>query len=42
VTLEEHKVDLLSNMKLLQQRPQRMNPNYAQVIKEELDKLLDA
>jgi hypothetical protein len=26
----------------LWQRPWRMNPNYAQMIKEELDKLLDA
>ncbi len=41
VTLEEHKIELLSNMKLLQQRPWKMNPNYAQMIKEKLDKLLD-
>jgi hypothetical protein len=28
-------------MKLLQQRPWKMNPNYAQMIKKKLDKLLD-
>jgi len=42
VILEEHKIELLLNTKLLQQRPQKMNPNYAQMINEELDKLLDA
>lgn len=41
VTLEEHKTELLSNTKLLQQRPWKMNPNNAQMIKEKLDKLLD-
>jgi hypothetical protein len=42
VTLEEHKIELLSNAKPLQQRLQKMNPNYAEIVKEELDKLLDA
>jgi hypothetical protein len=28
-------------MKLLQQRPWKMNPNYAQMIKEKLDKFLE-
>ncbi len=42
MTLEEHKIELFSNTKLLRQRPWKMNPNYAQMIKEELDKLLDA
>jgi hypothetical protein len=34
VTLEEHKIELLSNMKFLQQRPRKMNPNHAQMIKK--------
>lgn len=42
MTLEEHKIELLSNAKPLQQRPGKINPNYAQIVKEELDKLLDA
>ncbi len=42
VTLEEHKIELLSNAKPLQQRPGKINHNYVQIVKEELDKLLDA
>ncbi len=41
VTLEECKIELLLNTKLLQRRPWKMNPNYAQMVKEKLDKLLD-
>ncbi len=41
VILEEHKIELLLNAKPLGQRFQKMNPNYAQTIKEELNKLLE-
>lgn len=39
--LEEHKIELLLNAKPLWQRFQKMNPNYAQTIKEGLNKLLE-
>ncbi len=38
--LEEHKIELLLNEKPSRQRFQKMNPNYAQTIKEELNNLL--
>jgi hypothetical protein len=41
VILEEHKIELLLNAKPSRQRFQKMNPYYAQTIKEELNKLLE-
>ncbi len=39
--LEEHKIEFLLNAKPLRQRFEKMNPNYAQTIKEVLNKLLE-
>ena len=36
----QHKINLTTNVKPMQQRHYRMNPNYAAHIKEEIDKLL--
>jgi hypothetical protein len=41
VILEEHKIEFLLNAKPLRQRFEKMNPNYAQTIKEVLNKLLE-
>ena len=38
----QHKINLSTNAKPVQQRRYRMNPNYAARIKEEIDKLLKA
>jgi hypothetical protein len=38
----KHKIELITNTHPIKQRPYRMNPNYAQRVKENLDKLLDA
>ena len=38
----QHKINLATNAKPVQQRRYRMNPNYAARVKEEIDKLLKA
>ncbi|KAL2622371.1 hypothetical protein R1flu_002576 [Riccia fluitans] len=38
----EHRIDLLSNTRPLRSQRYRLNPNYAERVKKELDKLLEA
>ena len=42
VTLETHKIELVQNAKGVRQKPYRMNPKYAEVVKVELEKLSEA
>jgi len=41
VTMEQHKIKLLSNAKLIRAKQGRWNPRYTAMVKEELDKLLE-
>jgi len=42
VTMEQHKIKLLPNAKLVSTKQGRWNPRYIAMVKEELDKLLEA
>ena len=42
VTLKTHKIELVQNTKAVRQKTYRMNPKYAEVVKVELEKLLEA
>jgi len=42
VTMEQHKIELLLNAKLIRAKQGRWNPRYTTMVKEELDKLLEA
>ncbi len=42
VTMEQHKIELLLNAKLIKTKQRRWNPKYTTMVKEELDKLLEA
>jgi len=42
VTMEQHKIELLPNAKLIRVKQRRWNPRYTAMVKEELDKLLEA
>jgi hypothetical protein len=42
VTMEQHKIELLPNAKLIKAKQGRWNPRYTAMVKEELDKLLEA
>jgi hypothetical protein len=41
-SISKHKIELTVDARPIKQQPYRMNPNYAQRVKEDLDKLLDA
>jgi hypothetical protein len=41
VTMEQHKIELLPNAKLIRTKQGRWNPKYIAMVKEELDKLLE-
>ena len=38
----QHTIPIWDDVKLVQQRPYDMNPKYEMIVKEEIDKLLDA
>jgi hypothetical protein len=40
--MEQHKIELLPNVKLVRTKQGRWNPRYITIVKEELDKLLEA
>jgi hypothetical protein len=40
--MEQHKIELLPNAKLIKAKQGRWNPRYTTMVKEELDKLLEA
>jgi len=42
VTMEQHKIELLPNAKPIMAKQGRWNPKYTTMVKEELDKLLEA
>jgi len=42
VTMEQHKIELLPNAKPIRAKQGRWNPRYSSMVKEELDKLLEA
>jgi hypothetical protein len=42
VTMEQHKIELLPNAKPIRAKQGRWNPRYSAMVKEELDKLLEA
>ncbi len=42
VTMEQHKIELLSNAKPIRTKQGKWNPRYTTMVKEELDKLLEA
>jgi hypothetical protein len=42
VTMEQHKIELLPNAKPIKAKQGRWNPRYTAMVKEELDKLLEA
>jgi hypothetical protein len=42
VTMEQHKIELLPNVKPIRTKQGRWNPKYTAMVKEELDKLLEA
>jgi len=42
VTMEQHKIELLPNAKSIRAKQRRWNPRYTTMVKEELDKLLEA
>jgi hypothetical protein len=42
VTMEQHKIELLLNVKPIRAKQGRWNPRYTAMVKEELDKLLEA
>jgi hypothetical protein len=42
VTMEQHKIELLPNAKSIKTKQRRWNPKYTAMVKEELDKLLEA
>jgi hypothetical protein len=42
VTMEQHKIELLPNAKPIRSKQGRWNPRYTAMVKEELDKLLEA
>jgi hypothetical protein len=42
ITMEQHKIELLSNAKPIRTKQRRWNPKYTTMVKEELDKLLEA
>jgi hypothetical protein len=42
VTMEQHKIELLPNAKPIMTKQRRWNPKYTVMVKEELDKLLEA
>jgi len=42
VTMEQHKIELLPNAKPIRAKQGRWNPRYTTMVKEELDKLLEA
>jgi hypothetical protein len=42
ITMEQHKIELLSNAKPIKTKQGRWNPKYTTMVKEELDKLLEA
>jgi len=42
VTMEQHKIELLRNAKPIKAKQGRWNPRYTAMVKEELDKLLEA
>jgi hypothetical protein len=42
VTMEQHKIELLPNAKPIKAKQGRCNPRYTAMVKEELDKLLEA
>jgi hypothetical protein len=40
--MKQHKIELLPNAKLIKAKQGRWNPRYTAMVKEELDKLLEA
>jgi hypothetical protein len=42
ITMEQHKIELLPNAKLVKTKQRRWNPKYTIMVKEKLDKLLEA
>jgi hypothetical protein len=42
ITMEQHKIKLLPNAKPVKTKQRRWNPKYTAMVKEELDKLLEA
>ncbi len=42
ITMEQHKIELLPNAKPIKIKQRRWNPKYTTMVKEELDKLLEA
>jgi len=42
VTMEQHKIELLPNAKPIRAKQGRWNPRYTTMVKEKLDKLLEA
>jgi len=42
ITMEQHKIELLPNAKLVRRKQGRWNPRYTTMVKEEFDKLLEA
>ena len=42
VSLETHKIELVVNAKAVRQKPYRINPKYAKMVKVELENLLEA
>ncbi len=40
--MEQHEIELLPNAKLIRSKQGRWNPRYTTMVKEELDKLLEA
>jgi hypothetical protein len=40
--MEQHKIELLPNAKPIKVKQGRWNPRYTTIVKEELDKLLEA
>jgi len=40
--MEQHKIELLPNAKSIRAKQARWNPRYTAMVKEELDKLLEA
>ncbi len=41
ITMEQHKIELLPNVKPVRTKQRRWNPRYTTMVKEELDKLLE-
>jgi hypothetical protein len=42
ITMDQHKIELLPNVKPIKTKQRRWNPKYITMVKEEFDKLLEA